>query len=152
MSDAVNHPNHYNVGNIEVIDAIEAWGLNFSRGNAVKYIARADHKGRPVEDLKKAAWYIQREIERLEKEESDIKGGAEFPNGIVCCQHEELGVFVCDCGIYCFDSPEATICDICYHSPKATHEEPCKFCIHCDGECELFDLNVDKYYIVECDV
>ena len=60
----VNHPNHYNVGKIEVIDAIEDWGLNFNLGNAVKYIARADHKGKPIEDLEKARWYIEREIER----------------------------------------------------------------------------------------
>ena len=52
---------------IEVIDAIESWELNFSRGNAVKYIARAGHKNDELEDLKKAAWYINREIERLEK-------------------------------------------------------------------------------------
>ena len=61
---AVNHPNHYNIGKIEVIDAIEDWNLNFSLGNAVKYIARADHKGKPIEDLEKARWYIEREIER----------------------------------------------------------------------------------------
>lgn len=60
----VDHPSHYNTGKIEVIDAIEAWGLNFSLGNAVKYIARADHKGKPIEDLEKARWYIEREIER----------------------------------------------------------------------------------------
>ena len=64
MTEAVNHPTHYNFGKIEVIDAIEDWGLNFSLGNAVKYIARADHKGKPVEDLEKALWYIEREIER----------------------------------------------------------------------------------------
>ena len=64
MSNAVNHPAHYNVGKIEVIDAIEDWGLGFSLGNAIKYIARADHKGKPVEDLEKAVWYIRREIER----------------------------------------------------------------------------------------
>ena len=64
---AVNHPSHYNVGKIEVIDAIEDWGLNFSLGNAVKYIARADHKGKPIEDLEKARWYIEREIERRKK-------------------------------------------------------------------------------------
>lgn len=63
--DNINHPAHYNVGCIEVIDAIEAWGLNFSRGNAVKYIARAGHKGDELDDLKKAAWYVNREIERL---------------------------------------------------------------------------------------
>jgi len=62
--DTVNHPKHYTQGRIEVIDAIEAWGLGFSLGNAVKYIARADHKGAPVEDLRKALWYIQRELDR----------------------------------------------------------------------------------------
>ena len=71
MADTVNHPTHYNVGRIEVIDVIEAWGLGegFNRGNAIKYIARAGHKDSEIEDLKKAAWYIQREIERLEKGE-----------------------------------------------------------------------------------
>lgn len=69
MSNNVNHPSHYNVGKIEVIDAIEAWELNFSLGNAVKYIARADHKGKPIEDLEKARWYIDREIERRTKDE-----------------------------------------------------------------------------------
>lgn len=71
MADTIDHPTHYNVGRIEVIDAIEAWGWGdgFNRGNAIKYIARAGHKDSEIEDLKKAAWYIQREIERLEKEE-----------------------------------------------------------------------------------
>ena len=63
----VNHPAHYNTGCIEVIDAIESWQLNFSRGSAVKYIARAGHKDDEIEDLKKAAWYINREIQRLTK-------------------------------------------------------------------------------------
>ena len=65
--DNVNHPSHYNFGKYEVIDAIEDWGLGFNLGNAVKYIARADHKGNALEDLKKAAWYLQREIEREQK-------------------------------------------------------------------------------------
>ena len=69
MSETVNHPNHYlaNSG-IEVIDAIEAWNLNFSRGNAIKYIARAGIKNpdKEIEDLEKAVWYINREIERLQ--------------------------------------------------------------------------------------
>lgn len=62
--EQVNHPAHYNAGGIEVIDAIEAWGLGFSLGNAVKYIARAEHKGAAVLDLKKARWYLDREIQR----------------------------------------------------------------------------------------
>ena len=62
---AVDHPDHYrkDTGH-EAIDVIEAWGLGFSLGNAVKYIARAGLKGDAVEDLEKARWYIDREIER----------------------------------------------------------------------------------------
>lgn len=62
----VNRPTHYNMGKIEVIDAIEDWGLGYNDGNAVKYIARARHKGKRLEDLKKAAWSLAREIARLE--------------------------------------------------------------------------------------
>jgi len=60
----VNHPPHYNQGKIEVIDFIEDQGLGFNLGNAVKYIARAEHKGKEVEDLEKALWYVKRELER----------------------------------------------------------------------------------------
>ena len=63
----VNHPGHYNTGTVEVIDAIEDWDLGFNTGNAVKYVARAKHKGKEVEDLQKAAWYINREIDRIQK-------------------------------------------------------------------------------------
>lgn len=64
---AVDHPKHYNVGGIEVIDAIEAWKLGFNLGNVVKYVARADYKSKPLEDLKKAKWYLEREIEQRSK-------------------------------------------------------------------------------------
>ena len=60
----VDHPKHYNTGSIEVIDAIEAWGLGFNLGNAVKYIARCDHKGNPTVDIQKAIWYLQRELDK----------------------------------------------------------------------------------------
>ena len=68
MSDPINHPHHYTFGAIEVIDAIEAWSLGFHEGNVVKYVARARHKAHELEDLKKARWYLERAIERLEKE------------------------------------------------------------------------------------
>ena len=73
INDNVNHPSHYTDGKIEVIDFIEDKCLNFHRGNAVKYIVRAGKKNpeKEVEDLKKAAWYINREIERLENEQCD---------------------------------------------------------------------------------
>ena len=66
--EMVNHPSHYNMGKYEAIDVIEDWNLNFNLGNAVKYLARAGHKGNIIEDLKKAKWYIDREIQRLENE------------------------------------------------------------------------------------
>jgi hypothetical protein len=61
--DLVNHPLHYKVGGIEVIDFIESKDLNYRLGNVVKYISRAGKKDSdPVQDLEKAAWYLQREI------------------------------------------------------------------------------------------
>ena len=69
MNDVVNHPSYYTDGKIEVISFIEDKCLNFHRGNAVKYIARAGKKDpeKEVEDLEKAKWYLEREIERLKK-------------------------------------------------------------------------------------
>ena len=63
----VSHPSHYNQG-IEAIDIIESWDLNFSLGNAIKYILRSPYKGKQIEDLEKARWYIDREINRLKNE------------------------------------------------------------------------------------
>lgn len=65
--EAINHPSHYNVGKIEVIDAIDDWGLDFNAGNVIKYVARHQHKADPLEDLKKARWYLDRLIERKER-------------------------------------------------------------------------------------
>jgi len=62
--DMVNHPPHYKSGGIETIDFIEAKELNYRLGNVIKYITRADRKGDRMEDLKKALWYLQREIEK----------------------------------------------------------------------------------------
>ena len=64
--DPVNHPPHYTQYPIEVIEIAER--LNFCLGNVVKYVLRADFKGRPLEDLRKAKWYLEREISRREKE------------------------------------------------------------------------------------
>lgn len=67
-SDPVNHPPHYGGADnpYEAIKVIEAWGLGFCLGNVVKYISRAGRKGAAVEDLKKARWYLDREITRME--------------------------------------------------------------------------------------
>lgn len=66
--DNVNRPSHYTSGKIEVIDFIEDQKLPFHLGNVVKYVARAGKKDptKTVEDLKKAAWYINRYIQLLE--------------------------------------------------------------------------------------
>jgi hypothetical protein len=65
--DMVNHPPHYKIGGVEVIELTEQ--MNFCRGNAIKYIARAGLKDpdKELEDLQKAAWYLQREIDRMIK-------------------------------------------------------------------------------------
>lgn len=63
--DAVNHPAHYKVGGIETIDFIEAKKLGYNLGNVVKYITRSDYKGNKLEDLRKAQWYLTREINSL---------------------------------------------------------------------------------------
>lgn len=70
IADNVNHPAHYNFGKIEVIDFIEQQHLGFHLGNSVKYISRAGRKdpAKTIEDLKKAAWYLNRQIEKLERE------------------------------------------------------------------------------------
>jgi hypothetical protein len=60
--DLVNQPPHYTVGGIETIDFIEAKKLNYNLGNVIKYLTRADHKGSKLEDLRKAQWYLTREI------------------------------------------------------------------------------------------
>lgn len=63
-NDSVFSPKHYTAGKYEVIDVIEDWNLNFRLANTIKYIARHEHKGKPLEDLKKALWYLQREIDK----------------------------------------------------------------------------------------
>ena len=72
MSDAVNHPSHYTGGDIECIDAIKASMTNeaflgYLKGNIQKYLWRYEKKVAPIEDLKKAKWYL----ERLIKEQAD---------------------------------------------------------------------------------
>ena len=69
VKDNVNSPSHYTDGKIEVIDYIEDKKLNYHRGNAIKYISRAGKKDKKkeIEDLQKAVWYLNREINRLKQ-------------------------------------------------------------------------------------
>ena len=64
MEEQVNHPSHYQQG-IEPIEVIESWDLNFNLGNVIKYTLRAPYKENMVQDLEKAKWYLERELQRL---------------------------------------------------------------------------------------
>lgn len=71
--DPVSHPSHYRQGGIETIDIIKAKMpperfRGFLQGNVIKYVTRANYKGKQLEDLKKAAWYLDRLITELEKD------------------------------------------------------------------------------------
>lgn len=76
-NDPVNHPAHYTKGGIECLDAIRAsmtdsGYLDFLKGQVIKYIWRYQHKGKPLEDLQKAEFYLKRMIELIGQEQ---KGG-----------------------------------------------------------------------------
>ena len=64
--DDVQKPMHYNQG-IEPIEVIESWDLNFNLGNVIKYTLRAPYKENMIQDLEKAKWYLERELQRLKK-------------------------------------------------------------------------------------
>ena len=67
MTETVEHPAHYGGDTTyETIKVIEAWDLDFHLGNVVKYVSRAGKKGDELEDLRKAAFYLQRRIAHLE--------------------------------------------------------------------------------------
>lgn len=72
MTTAIR-PDHYKRGGLEAIDVIEAFDLGFNLGNVAKYILRAGHKDSRVQDLKKARYYLDREIEK--EENSELSSG-----------------------------------------------------------------------------
>jgi len=75
VNDPVNNPKHYcsSPSGIECIQVVEHMGFNL--GNAIKYIWRADLKGKALQDLEKAVWYLQREIQRRKKNVSSVLDG-----------------------------------------------------------------------------
>lgn len=68
----VFHPSHYTHGKYEAIDVIEDWKLNYNLGNVLKYVCRAGKKDDIVQDLEKAKWYIDREINRIKSDVSKL--------------------------------------------------------------------------------
>lgn len=72
--ERVNHPDHYNSGNYEVIDVIidQGFGEGFCLGNALKYIMRCNHKDRYIEDLEKARWYLDYWIQHVKNSNGDL--------------------------------------------------------------------------------
>lgn len=77
MKEQVNHPGHYQFGEkdadgtskYEAIKVIEAWDLDFHLGNVVKYVSRAGRKSEsPLQDIKKAKWYLDRWLEKNNSE------------------------------------------------------------------------------------
>ena len=73
--EAVNHPAHYqSKTGLEAIDVIEAFELDFNLGNAAKYILRCGKKDAAVQELRKAIWYIEREISSIEESKGTLNG------------------------------------------------------------------------------
>ena len=71
--DVVNNPKHYNKQGIEVIEVIEAYTPNSPHlANVLKYVCRCEYKGKKLQDLKKASWYLNRAIVLLEEEERGL--------------------------------------------------------------------------------
>lgn len=76
--EKVNHPQHYNKGNIEVIEIMEQIARDYEPdvavniSNVIKYIARANHKDNLVEDLNKAKWYLNRAVELVSEDETTV--------------------------------------------------------------------------------
>ena len=93
MTSRVDHPDHYQTSTgLEAIDVIEAFFHdNFHLGNVFKYIARAGRKGDYVEDLQKAAWYLQREIDRHATETTAQAAKKELPSVIFGPLRQEKG-------------------------------------------------------------
>lgn len=71
--DYVNHPRHYNINwkgdqAIETYEYINSWEMGYAEGNIIKYVSRHKYKGKPLEDLRKAQWYLTKLIEQYESE------------------------------------------------------------------------------------
>jgi hypothetical protein len=124
--EAVNHPSHYNTGKIEVIDFIEDQKLNFNTGNAVKYIARAGKKNpeKEQEDIEKAIWYLQRELNRFKTQQPG--SCPKHSSGILIghCYESCEGETALVTNIVIEDGQSVVLFDIT--RPGSTHYSECK--------------------------
>jgi len=91
VSDPVHNPSHYKSGGIEVIDVIEAFELNYRLGNVIKYVLRAGRKDDLLQDLEKAAWYLDREIDKLyeQAEAEEVAADAADASAVACAKKPE---------------------------------------------------------------
>ena len=76
MQDPINHPNHYNVNwkgekAIETYTYIRSWRMDYPESNIIKYVTRHPYKGKSLQDLKKARWYLDRLIEEVENQQEE---------------------------------------------------------------------------------
>lgn len=97
MSDPIDHPPHYGGKDnpYEAIKVIEAWGLGFCLGNALKYIARAGKKTTDrTKDLRKAMWYLNREIGRDDQTEADEPFGWFVPDKTSMPDHQGMTGYI----------------------------------------------------------
>ena len=91
MSDPVNNPSHYKSGGIQVIDVIEAFELGYRLGNVIKYVLRAGRKGDALEDLQKAAWYLDRQIDKMKSWTDEVDDDVTHTKPVVCAQRPNVG-------------------------------------------------------------
>jgi hypothetical protein len=73
MNEQINHPKHYNINwkgeqAIETFDYINSWRMGYAQGNIIKYVSRYKYKGKDLQDLKKARWYLEKLINEVENE------------------------------------------------------------------------------------
>lgn len=120
MTTSVNHPPHYGgeANPYEAIKVIEAWGLGFCLGNVVKYLSRAGKKGDALEDLRKARWYLDREIGALES--STCCAAQSTKDGIVFTHVYATGLSEYDDGWY-----ETIFTAEQFNDVQEMHDMPC---------------------------
>ena len=88
-SKSIERPAHYTFSAIEPIVVIEAWALGFHLGNVLKYVARAGRKGSKLDDLKKARWYLDREIKRMQ--DGDVESDNDDDGRSICPECNGIG-------------------------------------------------------------